>query len=167
MGSHRVIILLILFSTTAACYGFVSHANNNDCSHKLPRACRPNVLQLMMATSATGEITSATQRTDDNYSNLQPLDAFQQLIQKAIHTLIMSDTDGEELDHSYGSASQGLWVHSPSAKELQNIIDRLVMKVRLYVYYYIRHDIVGCISYFNRLFVSLVRNIVEGLPSLW
>ena len=28
------------------------------------------------------------------------IDAFQLLIQNAIHTLIMSDTDGEELDHS-------------------------------------------------------------------
>ena len=131
---HQVIIqLLVLCSITATGYGFLSHAN--DWKHKSLRACRHDVLSIMMATSATGEIT--LQSTNDN-SNLQPsldnminIDAFQLLIQKGIHTLIMSHTDGEELDHSYGSASQGLWVHSPSAKELQNIIDRLVLKVRL------------------------------------
>ena len=145
---HQVIIqLLVLCSITATCYGFLLHAN--DWKHKSLRACRHDVLPLMMATSATGEIT--LQSTNDN-SNLQSpldnminIDAFQLLIQKAIHTLIMSDTDGEELDHSYGSASQGLWVHSPSAKELQNIIDRLVLKVRLYMYFEILCDMVrGC-----------------------
>ena len=136
---HQMMIqLLILSSISSTCHAFVSQAN--DCKHKSLRACRHDVLPLM-ATSATGEVSlgKALQSTNDN-SNLQPLanminiDAFQLLIQRAIHTLIMSDTDGEELDHSYGSASQGLWVHSPSAKELQNIIDRLVLKVRLYVF---------------------------------
>ena len=138
---HQVIIqLLVLCSITATCYGFLSHANH--WKHKSLRACRHDVLPLMMATSATGEVSlgKALQSTNDN-SNLQPslenminIDAFQLLIQRAMHTLIMSDTDGEELDHSYGSASQGLWVHSPSAKELQSIIDRLVLKVLLYVF---------------------------------
>ena len=147
---HQVIIqLLVLCSITATCYGFLSHAN--DWKHKSLRACRHDVLPLMMA--ATGEVSlgKALQSTNDN-SNLQPslenminIDAFQLLIQRAMHTLIMSDTDGEELDHSYGSASQGLWVHSPSAKELQNIIDRLVLKVRLYMYFEILCDMVrGC-----------------------
>ena len=55
---------------------------------------------------------------------------FQLLIQMAILTLVRSDTDGNELVHSYGSASQGLWLNLPAAKELQGLLDRVVLKVR-------------------------------------
>lgn len=55
---------------------------------------------------------------------------FQLLIQMAIQTLVRSDTDGDELVHSYGSASQGLWLNLPAAKELQGVLDRVVLKVR-------------------------------------
>lgn len=56
---------------------------------------------------------------------------FQLLIQMAILTLVRSDTDGNELVHSYGSASQGLWLNLPAAKELQGLLDRVVLKVRV------------------------------------
>jgi len=56
-------------------------------------------------------------------------DDFQQLIEKAVLTLVKSDTDGEELDHSTGSASQGLWVHAPAAKEMQRELDNIVLKM--------------------------------------
>ena len=55
---------------------------------------------------------------------------FDLLIQMAIQTLIRSDLDGEELDHSYGSASQGLWIHAPSAKKVQQLLNCLALKVR-------------------------------------
>ena len=67
-------------------------------------------------------------------ANIQLGDAsndFQLLIQKAIQTLVKSDTDGDELVHSYGSASQGLWLNPPAAKELQWLLDRVVLKVRV------------------------------------
>ena len=54
---------------------------------------------------------------------------FHLLIQTAIQTLVKSDTDGDELVHSYGSASQGLWLNSSAAKELQSLLDRVVLKV--------------------------------------
>jgi hypothetical protein len=61
--------------------------------------------------------------------------AFQLLIQKAVHTIIKSDTDGDELEHSYGSASQGLWLHSKSAREMQSLLDRIVLQVSSPYYY--------------------------------
>ena len=53
------------------------------------------------------------------------------LIQKAVRALVKGDTDGEELSHSYGSASQGLWLHAPSAREMQDVLDRVGLKVRM------------------------------------
>jgi hypothetical protein len=35
------------------------------------------------------------------------------------------------LQHSYGSASQGLWLHSTSAKEMQSVFDQIVLQVSL------------------------------------
>ncbi|KAL3807568.1 hypothetical protein ACHAXA_006469 [Cyclostephanos tholiformis] len=69
--------------------------------------------------------------TDDQPAIIQPGDAstdFQLLIQMAIQTLVRSDTDGDELVHSYGSASQGLWLNLPAAKELQGLLDRVALK---------------------------------------
>ncbi|KAL9185295.1 hypothetical protein ACHAXT_003072 [Thalassiosira profunda] len=56
---------------------------------------------------------------------------FRTLIQKAVRALVKGDTDGEELSHSYGSASQGLWLHAPSAREMQDVLDRVGLKVRM------------------------------------
>ena len=61
--------------------------------------------------------------------------AFQHLIQKAVQTIIKSDTDGDELEHSYGSASQGLWLHSKSGREMQSLFDRIVLQVSSLYYY--------------------------------
>lgn len=55
---------------------------------------------------------------------------FRLLIRKAARTLVKSDTDGEELDHSYGSASQGLWLHAPAARDMQGVLDDMALKVR-------------------------------------
>ena len=68
-----------------------------------------------------GQIDRPKQLDDD--------DAFQLLIQKAVRTLVMSDTDGDEATHAYGSASQGLWLHTPAAKEMQGVLDKVVLKV--------------------------------------
>ncbi len=59
-------------------------------------------------------LKSCLQREDRNDFDL--------LIQTAIQTLIRSDLNGEELDHSYGSASQGLLIHAPSAKKCNNCL---------------------------------------------
>ena len=77
--------------------------------------------------------TSNTQRhqhSPNDSSDNEEEDGFQQLIQKAVNTLIKSDTDGEELDHSTGSASQGLWIHAPAGKELKGVLDRVELQVR-------------------------------------
>ena len=60
---------------------------------------------------------------------------FHLLIQAAIKTLVRSDVDGEELDHSYGSASQGLWMHAPTARTMQQLLNRLALKVRFCIEY--------------------------------
>ncbi|KAL7539402.1 hypothetical protein ACHAXR_011870 [Thalassiosira sp. AJA248-18] len=66
-----------------------------------------------------------TQRDNDDDGG------FQLLIQKSVQTLLKSDTDGDELDHSYGSASQGLWIHSRAAEEMQGVLDRVALKLRM------------------------------------
>ena len=83
-------------------------------------SCRHNNLALAIASAQHHEAV-ATSATD-----------FQHVIHKAIQTLVMSDTDGDELDHSYGSASQGLWLHTPTAKEMERMLNRLVLKVCSY-----------------------------------
>ncbi len=58
--------------------------------------------------------------------------AFEILAQKVIHTLLKSDSDTDENEHAYGSASQGLWINSKAAKEMQNILDRVALQVSCY-----------------------------------
>ena len=77
--------------------------------------------------------------------------AFEILTQKAIHTLLKSDSDTDENEHAYGSASQGLWINSKAAKEMQDVLDRIVVHVsfccvliKLFLYFEI-FDLVGCI----------------------
>ncbi len=55
--------------------------------------------------------------------------AFELLAQKVVNTLLKSDTDTDENEHAYGSASQGLWINSKAAKEMQNILDRVALQV--------------------------------------
>eukprot|EP00984_Skeletonema_dohrnii_P012653 scaffold5161_cov94-Skeletonema_dohrnii-CCMP3373.AAC.2 len=45
-----------------------------------------------------------------------------------MHTLLQSDSDTDENEHAYGSASQGLWINPKAAKEMQNLLDRVVLQ---------------------------------------
>lgn len=49
-------------------------------------------------------------------------DAFGVLVQTALQTLIQSDIKRPD-----GSSSQGRWVYDPAARELQQVMDRLVV----------------------------------------
>lgn len=107
-----------------------------NANSKRRRHC-PNPKLLQSRDSRTDEMGDnqiSYDETNNQPANIQLGDAsndFQLLIQKAIQTLVKSDTDGEELVHSYGSASQGLWLNPPAAKELQWLLDRVVLKVRV------------------------------------
>jgi hypothetical protein len=117
--------------------------NDDTCTKTISRGSL-----LMAAAAAKG--TSRNQGDDmegnrndakigdiNNLQSFLPLEDanndFHQLIQAAIQTLVRSDVDGEELDHSYGSASQGLWMHAPTAKTMQQLLNRLALKVRCYI----------------------------------
>lgn len=108
-----------------------------NANSKRRRHC-PNPKLLQSRDSRTDEMGDnqiSYDETNNQPANIQLGDAsndFQLLIQKAIQTLVKSDTDGEELVHSYGSASQGLWLNPPAAKELQWLLDRVVLKVRVH-----------------------------------
>ena len=74
--------------------------------------------------TTTNQIQPSIQRNSDESS------AFEILAQSAMHTLLKSDSDTDENEHAYGSASQGLWINPKAAKEMQNLLDRVVLQVR-------------------------------------
>jgi hypothetical protein len=85
---------------------------------------------------AAAAVFDTTTNQNFNHDIIQPIiqikqdsSAFEILAQKAIHTLLKSDSDTDENEHAYGSASQGLWINSKSAKEMQNVLDRVVLQV--------------------------------------
>ena len=49
----------------------------------------------------------------------------------SLHTLLKSDSDTDENEHAYGSASQGLWINPKAAKEMQNLLDRVVLQLQV------------------------------------
>mmetsp|Transcript_18474 Transcript_18474/g.37155 ORF Transcript_18474/g.37155 Transcript_18474/m.37155 type:complete len:752 (+) Transcript_18474:93-2348(+) len=71
----------------------------------------------------TNQIQPSIQRNSDESS------AFEILAQSAMHTLLKSDSDTDENEHAYGSASQGLWINPKAAKEMQNLLDRVVLQL--------------------------------------
>ena len=93
-----------------------------------------------LAGATTAAITSADDDTTSipnngpllqQKSNNNNPSAFELLAQTAINTLLKSDVDTDENEHAYGSASQGLWINSMAAKEMQNVLDRVVLQVSL------------------------------------
>ena len=74
--------------------------------------------------TTTNQIQPTIQRNSEESS------AFEILAQSAMHTLLKSDSDTDENEHAYGSASQGLWINPKAAKEMQNLLDRVVLQVR-------------------------------------
>lgn len=82
------------------------------------------------ASQMQGDDIDKNQNILQTHLQLEDTTDFHLLIYAAIQTLIHSDLDGEELDHSYGSASQGLWMHAPSAKKMQQLLNRVTLKVR-------------------------------------
>lgn len=140
--------------SSSVCTGFVSSSRLcNILGNDTTRRIHPS-RHFLLAAAASQKLGGDTMQTSDstnknnepkklqtndnmqldNNSNID-IDGFQLLVQKAIQTLVRSDTDGEELDHSYGSASQGLWVHAPAAKEMQGVLDKVVLQVRANVLY--------------------------------
>lgn len=63
------------------------------------------------------------------HQNVGDPSAFELLAQKVVYTLLKSDSDTDENEHAYGSASQGLWINSKAAKDMQNILDRVALQV--------------------------------------
>jgi hypothetical protein len=56
-------------------------------------------------------------------------DVFTNLIRAATQTLTSSDISENEIEHSYGSASQGQWICSKSAGRMQkDCLEGLVLK---------------------------------------
>jgi len=54
---------------------------------------------------------------------------FMELIRSATNTLTSSDTSENEIEHSYGSASQGQWICNRAAANMQtNFLEGLVLK---------------------------------------
>lgn len=84
----------------------------------------------MSASEMQGDDVEKNQKNLQTHLQLEDTTDFHLLMHAAIQTLIHSDLDGEELDHSYGSASQGLWMHAPSAKKMQQLLNRVTLKVR-------------------------------------
>lgn len=66
---------------------------------------------------------------------------FTTLIQSAANILTASDVSENEIEHSYGSASQGQWICSKSASKMQmDVLEGLMLKqVGLFMYssYYV------------------------------
>ena len=75
--------------------------------------------------TTTNQIQPTIQRNSDESS------AFEILAQSAMHTLLKSDSDTDENEHAYGSASQGLWINPKAAKEMQNLLDRVVLQLQV------------------------------------
>ena len=63
---------------------------------------------------------------DVNDKETIPQDGFQSLISSALHALIKSDVVCGDRTQ-YGSSTQGRWMFDPAAKDMQNILDRLVV----------------------------------------
>lgn len=56
-------------------------------------------------------------------------DVFTKLIQSATGILTSSDLSENEIEHSYGSASQGQWICSKSAGEMQrDVLEKICVK---------------------------------------
>lgn len=54
---------------------------------------------------------------------------FKKLIQSAANIITSSDLSDNEIEHSYGSASQGQWICSKTAGEMQrDVLERLILK---------------------------------------
>lgn len=93
--------------------------------------------------SLAGATAAAATDTNQDKNNelIQPIiqqnvgdpSAFELLAQKVVYTLLKSDSDTDENEHAYGSASQGLWINSKAAKEMQNILDRVALQVSIHM----------------------------------
>jgi len=128
-----------LFSTTQTCNRNNIGQYANSFKRDWRRTSSSRYFPLEAASQTLGDNAILTPQTSDDDTNdkdadqksEQPVDddAFPLLIQKAARTLVKSDTDGEALVHSYGSESQGLWLHAPSAKEMQAVLDDVVLKM--------------------------------------
>lgn len=74
--------------------------------------------------------STATALATAAYGADQPNDdAFTQLLKSSTDILTSSDLSENEIEHSYGSASQGQWICSRTAGEMQrDVLEKLVLK---------------------------------------
>jgi len=70
----------------------------------------------------------AASTTKDTSPPTPPDGDLSSLVRCAVDALVASDRDGDSLTHSYGSESQGLWVHGPSAEELGEMMGRVQVR---------------------------------------
>ena len=121
-----LLLLLPLWCFFSGVAGFVSISSLPSSSSS--RIFYPSPSALAAQSAVVDTTTKTTESTTQQPT--ATISAFHLLIQKAVQTIIKSDTDGDELEHSYGSASQVLWLHSKSAREMQSLLDRIVLQVR-------------------------------------
>ena len=88
-----------------------------------------NTFSPSRATAAAIDMDTSTNSKVGKTQDVIESSAFEILAQKAIHTLLKSDSDTDENEHAYGSASQGLWINSKAAGEFQSVLDRIVLQV--------------------------------------
>jgi hypothetical protein len=71
----------------------------------------------------SSHLTAISKSIDNSEHNV-----FTKLIQSATKTLLSSDISENEIEHSYGSASQGQWICSRAARKMQmDVLEGLVL----------------------------------------
>ena len=130
-----LVVCYCCFGSTASAF---SSSSSISCFSRNHHHHRQHSFSLAGATAAAIDTTTAQNKNKElpphpilQQQNNNP-SAFEILAQKAIYTLLKSDSDTDENEHAYGSASQGLWINSKAAKEMQNVLDRIVLQVSLY-----------------------------------
>jgi len=110
------------------CYFFFGTASAFSSSSSI--SCSRNRSSSLAGAAAAAVETTTNQIQPTIQRNSDESSAFEILAQSAMHTLLKSDSDTDENEHAYGSASQGLWINPKAAKEMQNLLDRVVLQVR-------------------------------------
>ena len=81
-----------------------------------------------VATNKTCNDKNQTNHSNHDHHTLQQEDGFKTLIHAALNALIKSDVVCGDRTQ-YGSSTQGRWMFDPAAKDMQNILDRLVIRI--------------------------------------
>jgi len=85
---------------------------------------------ISLSTTLDGESPAKEDSTSEKENSKleESADSFSKLVQKAVETLVESDVKDGESEHSYGSASQGMWLNAKAGQELQTLLNRLILQ---------------------------------------